>query len=258
MKAIVFLALGLTLAQGCAHVKAKPEEAPAAPQAAASTKPKYGKEITLLRSSLDYIRQAKAPDYWALSPYYIGTPGECACSTSLAIVVNAARIRKQLTSDDKLATPGDLVKNVKIPGIDWQKRIDEEKGFSLEEIPRALGASLHQYGVMNVEIDVVRPEGATPQARKQLHDDLVRNESTDRDFIVANFNQGVYTGDADVGHIAVVGAYDAKRKRVLILDTDREWYEPYWVSEDTFLAGMLKQDKETGKNRGYVKVLINE
>jgi hypothetical protein len=258
MTKLACLAFALALAAGCATAQAKKAQETPAPKPPAQVKPKYGPEITLLRDAPDHIRKAKAPDYWALSPYYVGTPGECACSTALSIVVNGARIRRKLTSEEKLATPGELVKSVRIPDFDWRKRIDEGKGITLDEVPRVLSHALRQYGVNNFTIDVVRPEGATVEARKRLRYELENNEGTDRNFIIANFNQGVYTGDADAGHIAVVGAYDAKRRKVLILDTDREWYEPYWVSEETFLAGMLKPDPETKQNRGYVKVFISE
>jgi hypothetical protein len=40
------------------------------------------------------------------------------------------------------------------------------------------------------------------------------------------------------------------------MDPDRTWYEPYWVSEETFIAGMNTQDKESGKTRGMLWVKL--
>ncbi len=73
---------------------------------------------------------------------------------------------------------------------------------------------------------------------------------------MVNFLQSELTGDPEgkVGHVAVVGAYDEKNSRVLILDPDREYYEPYWVSVDTLLKGMNTQDKDSNRNRGYIVV----
>ena len=68
----------------------------------------------------------------------------------------------------------------------------------------------------------------------------VAQEGHDR--LVANFLQSVYTGDAPVGHVSPVGAYDAKRARVLVFDVDRKWYEPYWVPEKAFVEGLATAD----------------
>ena len=86
---------------------------------------------------------------------------------------------------------------------------------------------------------------------------MIENEKSPNDFIVANFNQKVFTVDTDAGHIAPVGAYDAEKRRVLILDPDREWYEPYWVSEERFIEGMNTKDSENNQFRGYLVIQLN-
>src|SRR3712207_8995568 len=40
------------------------------------------------------------------------------------------------------------------------------------------------------------------------------------------------TGDWDGPHISPIGAYDAQRHQVLILDVDRQWYVPYWSGDE--------------------------
>jgi hypothetical protein len=164
------------------------------------------------------------------------------------MVVNAARAHRTLTANQRLATGPEMLEKVKLPGIDWKQRVESHQGLSLPEIPIALGAALRFYGVTEFQIEAV-PMQDSAAARTRLHRDLVENEATDRNFIIANFDQGLFTGDAPVGHISPVAAYDARRKRVLVLDSDREWYEPYWVSEATFARGMLN-------GRGYVKVRV--
>ena len=54
--------------------------------------------------------------------------------------------------------------------------------------------------------------------------------------------------------MAPIAAYDAKMHRVLVMDPDREWYEPYWVSDQRLLEAMATIDPETSKPRGYVKI----
>ena len=71
-----------------------------------------------------------------------------------------------------------------------------------------------------------------------------------------NFLAGEYVGVGDYGHIAPVGAYDAAARRVLILDPDRTWYEPYWIPDEVALAGMATPDAASGQARGYLYVSV--
>ena len=228
----------------------------AAAFAADAPKPKYGPEATLLSASHDYIQKHAAPDYWALSPYYLPQQTDSACSlASVTMVVNAARMGKKLTADDELATQNGVLK--KAAQADWDKAVgDKGKGVSLDELPKLLEASLIAYGVDVVSVEAIHTPDSSKATAGKLHKALLANETSAHDFIIANFIQGVFTGDADVGHIAPVGAYDATNRRVLIMDPDRQWYEPYWVSEATFLKGMATSDKTSGKSRGYVVVRV--
>jgi len=70
------------------------------------------------------------------------------------------------------------------------------------------------------------------RSRKAFHEALLRDEKSSDDFIVISFEQGDLTGDPEGGaHVSVVGAYDSRTARVLVLDVDREWYGPYWSPE---------------------------
>ena len=60
------------------------------------------------------------------------------------------------------------------------------------------------------------------------------------------------------GHIAPVGAYDEPNRRVLVMDPDRAWYEPYWIPDDVALAGMATRDPVSGAPRGYLIVSVCE
>jgi hypothetical protein len=226
--------------------------------AGASTKPKYGPQATLLSQSHDYIQKNKAPDYWALSPYYLPQQNGKSCSVaSVAMIVNAARSGQPLTSEDALATHDGMLK--KVNDTDWNKAVDMTSlggGVALDNLKTKVEEALKAYGVKNFSVQVFHMEN-TPEAKAKLHELLVQNEKSSRDFILANFIQSAYTGDADEGHISPVGAYDGKTKRVLIMDVDREWYEPYWVSEETFAQGMATKDKEAGQTRGYLYIKLN-
>ena len=225
------------------------------PSPSAPAKPKYGPEAHRISVDHAYLQKAPAPDYWALSPYYTAQQTGAACSiASVSMVVNGARSKQNLTADDELASQNNVLKKTKREA--WTKAVENTGGgVALDQLGQYVEESFKAYGLTPVEVQVFHAQ-KTPEFKKKLHDALVENEKSANDFIIANFNQGTYTGDAEAGHIAPVGAYDAKTARVLIMDPDREWYEPYWVSEETFLDGMATGDKSSGMTRGFVWVKV--
>ena len=188
-------------------------------------------------------------------PYYVPQQDGKSCSlASVTMVVNAARVHENLTADDELATQPEVLKKSAVE--DWKKDLDVlGKGVTLDELGRFTEAALRAYGEAPTDIQVLHVDH-TPESRKKVHDYLTHLGKTDRAFMIANFLQGSYTGDADVGHIAPVGAYDVQKKRVLIMDPDRQWYEPYWVSEKTFVDGMATKDTQGSKTRGLIFIQL--
>jgi hypothetical protein len=224
----------------------------------AVAKPKYGPEATPLSKSHEYLREKQAPDYWALSPYYAQQMNRKACSlASIAMLLNAARTSRPLTADDELITQDKLLE--KVNDKNWNEDISLKslKVTNLNEMKTIIEESLKAYGFESFTVEAVHMDD-TPSSRAKLHKDLVENEKSSKDFIVLNFLQSVYTGDADVGHVSPLGAYDKKRKRALVMDVDREWYEPYWVSEETLAKGMATKDKTSGLNRGYLYIKLSD
>lgn len=221
---------------------------------AADTKPKYGPQATRLTRSHEYFKKADAADFWALMPYYVHQQTGSACSVaSVAMVMNALRAPQDLGSEEQLITQDSLL--AKAGKADWKKAVSKVgSGRTLDQLGDAIRASLKAYGFKNHKVTVVHTDDASPATLEALRKALSENEKSARDFIVANFIQGALTGDADVGHIAPIGAYDAAAKKVLILDPDREWYEPYWASDEALLAGMATRDKGAAKSRGYVLI----
>jgi hypothetical protein len=217
-------------------------------------KAKYGPMATPLSISHEYMRESPAPDYWALSPYYTAQQTDSACSlATITMIVNAARAGMALTAADELVTQDGLLKRVQ--NKKWERAVAPDGvGVSLDELGTLLGASLHAYGINNFSIETVHVADTAPATGDKLHRILLANEASAGSFVIAHFLQSAYTGGAEVGHIAPVAAFDAKRGRVLILDPDRQWYEPYWVNEDQFLKGMASQDQ--GHSRGYVRLQI--
>lgn len=226
--------------------------------------PKYGAKATRLFHAQDYVRRHEAPDFWAMMPYYVPQKNERSCSVaSVSMVINAIRASSELTAADELVTQAKLLQKVAYPK--WAKDVADEVGeegggVTLEELGDYVREALDIYAPSDTdyEIEVVRVDPESDDLREKIRALLVENEQSADDFMLAVFWQATYTDDpeGETGHVAPVAAFDADKDRVLILDPDRQWYEPYWVPLDTFIAGMARVDAVTGKPRGYLHVTI--
>ena len=212
----------------------------------AFAKPKYGPKAIPLSFDQAYLKKAAAPDFWALMPYYTAQQSGSACSiASVTMLLNALRVGAPLTTDDELVTQPGLIK--KTGDAAWAN-----SGVVLDELGDKVRASLKAYGLEKYSAKVIHVNAAL--TKKKFVEMLVANERSRSDVILINYIQGSLTDDSPIGHIAPIGAYDAKTDRVLVLDPDREWYEPYWSKSADVLAGMQTEDKLVKKNRGLVWV----
>jgi hypothetical protein len=227
-------------------------------------KPKYGPKetprATPVSQSNDFFRSKKnlAPDFWSLIGFYVPQMNEYSCSAAaVAMVMNAARADLAKTADDAVITQKSMLEKVKVE--EWSERLHKggakgEYGVTLDRLGRIVEAALKEYGFKSGSVRVVHASDTSVKTKAALVKALAQNEKSNKDFIIANFNQKAYTDDAEAGHMAPVAAYDAAKGQVLLLDPDRDYYEPYWISVDTFLAGMATLDKSANMNRGYLVV----
>lgn len=221
--------------------------------------PKYGPKnnpiaVPLSRSN-EYLRnsQNNAPDFWRLIPYYVPqiTGGSCSVASVAMIVNGFVRSGRELNDKDTVITQLDLLNNVK--QHPWKKR----RGLSLERLDTVLRESLKIYGVLNGDTRMVRTNRNTPKDFDRFRRMLEINEQSANDFLMVHYLQDVLT-QAPGGpypHISPIGAYDIKSRKVLILDVDRKWYEPYWVSDKILFEAMLAKTKAFGHG-GYIHVWI--
>ncbi len=212
---------------------------------AQEVKPKYVSTTVRLSKSPDFVRKNKAPDFWAMMPYYVHQQDGSACGiASMTMLINAARSNASLSASDALITQKALVEKI---------NVNYSKGLTLDQLGDAIKKSLAAYS-LKARVEVMHVDGSDLQVKK-IRDLLLKNEKSDRNFMIANFFQGTYTGDPEgVGHISPVAAFDSKNNKVLVMDVDREYYEPYWISLDTFIKGMNSEDKSVKMNRGLVFV----
>jgi Phytochelatin synthase len=211
----------------------------AGPALALEGKPKLGPDAVPITEQAEYLRAAPAPDYWKLGAFYVPQFTSSACSVaSAAMAVNFAR---GLPADaaTPLVTQTALLEAVG----DWswaEKGAEGGDGVTFAEFVVVVDESLRSYGVADYAIEVIRPSDAGAASLASVRLALAANEASDRDLILVYFNQGVLTGDWDGPHISPIGAYDEAARQALIMDVDREWYVPYWSSDEKLLAAMLR------------------
>ncbi len=216
-------------------------------------RPKFGPDAVPITRASDYVRNAQAPDYWALSPFYVPQVTGSACSlASVTMMLNALRGLPG-TAAERLVTQKQLLDAV--GDEQWRQAVAEDgEGISFTELELYVRRSLDAYGLTNAEVEVFRPRDASPHTLAELRRILAENEQSDGDIILVAFDQGTLTGDVGYGHIAPLGAYDAAKKRVLLMDPDRSWYVPYWSSDAKLLEAMLKPDRADPEGSGLIRV----
>ena len=200
----------------------------------------------------------EAPDFWALMPYYVPQANDASCSVaSVAIVVNGlVRAGRALGNMDRNATQSELVDRVRVEH--WKERVGNrgyhrEHGLTLSRLKAVTEASLAAFGARDVAVDLVDAGAAGATGLEAFRQVLSVNERTASDFVMLHFVQDAVTAapGGPYAHISPVGAYDAERRRVLVLDVDREWSEPYWVADDVLWRAMMRKTPAFGSG-GYL------
>ncbi len=217
-------------------------------------KPKYAEGVVSLSQSNEYFREKPSLDFWVLNSYYVGQETDSACSlASVTMVMNAIQAVLQTHNDAELITQEKLIE--KVANTDWKDATTSDgEGVALDELVEYVKLTLKTYEIPSYQVSVVHVEDVSTASLLQLRQTLYENEKNPRNFIIANFDQGVFTGDDSYGHYAPVAAYDSKRKRVLILDPDRDWFEPYWVQDELFMKGLATRTAKKNIARGYIAV----
>ena len=226
---------------------------------AAAVPPKYGPPgapyATPLWQSHEYFQSPNhpAPDFWKLIGHYTGQTNGLSCSVAaVAMVLNAiARTQGDLKASDANFRQAQLPEEVRaahwkehVTGSGWNGRA----GLTLAELEEVAAAALKRYGIEGWATQVRSFPEATPQALAELRALLEANEKSADDFVIVHFLQDKLTDDpgGPYAHISPVGAYDAAFSRVLILDVDREYYGPYWVSAERLLAALSSRTPTYG------------
>ncbi len=219
-------------------------------------RPKYPPWLTLLQDDPAHIRQSPAPSYWAMAPYHIAQFTDTCCSLATAVMlVNAARGSARLRAGEKLVTQQDLLAAVNDEGWTCHCTDAQGHGASLQEMAPIMERAYAHYGVRDARVEMVQVTGAVAAAAA-FRQALAAMESSAAVQIALNFDGAPVYGQADYGHFSPAASYDAARDRLLVLDVDRGWYEPYWVPADIMLTALATMSRKDGSPRGYLKVTL--
>ncbi len=230
--------------------------------AAAASNPKYLPTTVPLSRDHAYFRNPAhpAPDFWALSSFYVPQRNEYDCSVaSIAAVVNAlTRASRNLADSDRNVTSAMLLDKVK--AAQWAQRMQKggvngQVGLTLDQLAEVLTDALHQQGIPAPRIETVRVTADDPATREKWRRTLESNESSADDMILIHFTQDTLTGagGGPYPHISPIGAFDAGSNRALVLDVDREYYEPYWSPADMIVKAMSVSTPQYGHG-GWIRV----
>ena len=218
---------------------------------------KRGSDAIPIQQATEYLRLHSAPDYWAISPFYIPQETDSDCSVASAVIlVNALRGIRYV--GEEFVTPKKFFAAVN--NRTWVSQTREHReGVTFNEMHGYLQETFKAYGLKDYIIEIVRPTEFSSSTVTQVRNLLSKNELSARDIILVYFNQGMLTGGWDGPHISPVGAYDETKDRVLIMDVDRRYYVPYWTSVTKLLESVVKPTPPrfghlSGKSGGLIWV----
>jgi hypothetical protein len=169
------------------------------------------------------------------------------------MLINALRIPQMQHANQKLATTNSVVHSTNDA---WKNAVKQGgNGVTLDQFGLFLTQAMKAYHILPTNIEVIHATGVKDIATK-FHQALLDGEKTGRTYIIVNFDLKFISRTESAGHFAPVGAYDANTKRVLIMDPEREFFEPYWVPEHRLLNSMETKDPDAHIHRGFVVVTL--
>ena len=221
-------------------------------------KPKFGPEATPIFQATAYLREAPAPDYWTLSPFYIPQRTTSDCSpAAIAMVVNALR-GLPANADQELVTENSLM--AAVGDQDWMVKTTEDgSGVTFEETTRYLRKSLDAFDLTGATITRCAAGSRRRCSARRPSRGARRKRGSARQRHARLLQPGRH--HRRLGRPAHLRDRRLRREqdRVLIMDVDRNWYVPYWTSTETLLAALVKPIAEehvglAGGTGGYFLV----
>lgn len=213
-------------------------------------------ELTPLRLDHAHVRGNPLSPYWALAPQLIQQHTDSSCSLATSVMLlNAIR-----GHEGQLKIGAPVSERSLLDALQdevWRAAIQHETGhgLTLSEFAEAMTRALRHFAcgdAWRIEmVPVVDAEASLPRLRATL----AGLEAGAPGFVASNFHLDLFYADGtDVGHFSPLGAYDAARDRVLVLDVYKKDYELMWAPLERLAKAMATRGKRTGEQRGYAVV----
>ncbi|MFA6029431.1 MAG: phytochelatin synthase family protein [Elusimicrobiota bacterium] len=225
----------------------------------AAAEPKYGPAGDPVAAPLSrehaYLSSSSgvSSDYWRLSPFYVPQYNEYSCSAAAAVAAFNALLsqgRERGDSDRNLTQAALLADPV---NADWRDLLSPaglkgRHGVTLEQLEAFLKRNLKPRGCRGCTVERREVSETGEETREAFRKALAAGENDPHDVLLVHFVQDELTKapGGPFAHVSPVGGYDAATRRVLILDVDRDWYEPYWVPERRLVEAMARRTREFG------------
>ena len=222
-----------------------------------NTREQYG--AVPLSQDKTYVSRHSACSFHVLMSNLVSQFNGASCSVaSVATVLNTACLLTPQKDKKVPITQAEILETVDV--VHWKERVSTQgysgrRGLPIEILGVAVEGSFKAFNIPYQKVDVVALYPEMPEIGKrmaELKQRLVKFEKIKDTFMIAHFNQGIFTGGIHLPHISPVGAYDDEKNRVLILDVDPEQREPYWVSFETFFEGLSWGYHGILKRYGYI------
>ena len=212
-------------------------------------------ELIPLRMDHAYLRGAPDSAYWSIAPHLIQQATDSSCSLATAVMlINAVRGREGHLRIGGPVSEASLLD--KLGDTFWREAVAQDgNGLSLTEFAAALERALQSYECSGTWSVAITPMTDAEAAAADLRAALRAMENGAAGFVAANFHLDLFYGDGvDVGHFSPIGAYDAARDLVLMLDVYKKDYEPMWAPLPRLAKAMATLSRKTGERRGYAVV----
>jgi hypothetical protein len=212
-------------------------------------------ELIPLRMDHAYLRGAPDSAYWSIAPHLIQQSTESSCSLATAVMLlNAVRGREGHLRIGEPVSEASLLG--RLGDAAWQAAVAQDgSGLSLTELGAAMERALLSYDCADTWSVTIAPVTDAGAATTDLRAALIAMENGNAGFAAANFHLDLFYGDGvDVGHFSPIGAYDAARDLVLMLDVYKKDYEPMWAPLPHLAKAMATLSHKTGEPRGYATV----
>lgn len=216
---------------------------------------RHSPELIPLRLDHAYLRGAPDSAYWQVAPHLIQQATDSSCSLATAVMLlNSVR-----GCEGHLRHTGPVGESSLLDKLEdeaWRAAVAQDgNGLSLTEFAAGMERALGKFecgGTWRIEIVPITDANAAVDGLRAA---LTEMERDGTGFAAANFHLDLFYGDGvDVGHFSPIGAYDAARDLVLVLDVYKNDYEPVWAPLPRLAKAMATLSRKTGEPRGYALV----